>query len=30
MTLAQGGEKCDFGFKKGGKTNVAAAVLAKR
>ena len=23
MTLAEGGEKCDFRFKKGGKTDVA-------
>jgi len=22
MTLAKGGEKCDFRFKKGGKTNI--------
>jgi len=30
MTLAEGGEKCDFRFKKGGKTNITSTVLAKR
>jgi len=29
MTLAEGAEKCDFRFKKGGKTNIESTVLAK-
>ena len=30
MTLTEGGEKCDFRFKKGGKTNITSTVLAKK
>jgi len=30
MTLAEGGEKCDFRFKKGGKTNIISTVFAKK
>ena len=30
MSLAEGGEKCDFRFKKGGKTNVTSTVLPKK
>lgn len=30
MTLAEGGEKCNFRFKKGGKTNITSTVLVKK
>jgi hypothetical protein len=30
MSLAEGGEKCDFRFKKGGRTNVASTVIKKK
>jgi hypothetical protein len=30
MSLAEGGEKCDFRFKKGGKTNITSTVLKKK
>jgi hypothetical protein len=29
MILAEGAEKCDFRFKKGGRTNIKSTVLAK-
>jgi len=30
MSLAEGGEKCDFRFKRGGRTNVASTVIVTK